>query len=497
MAIYRTLDRATLERLYVAEGLSLKEVAARLGPPATKRIVQRALQLHGIPLRLARPPAVKQELMTREFLERLYIEESRPIDEITEIVGFSRATVLARLRRLGIERRERSTRRVGDRQPLTRELLHELRVVQRLPAAEIGRRLGYTEGKVRSALASHGMVYGQHRGTTLDRLGPSELWWLHHHQQLSVREIATRLRTHAERVAARLHESGVGVRQTRRRAMPPPRPDHLPEPDVTLIDAAAVLDPRHHGTGARRDIPAWPWPPDPALLRYLYVTLDLGLVEIANRLRVRHDLSRSAIRAAGIPLRHEQTTHAANRRWKFDPEELRRLSVVEDRTAAEIAAYLGVSEAVTQRALHRYHLPTAGRGGEEKRVRYDDLLKKRTLQALDSWRRSAHPAHTASSGIAANAPRRPATHHVRRRAVDRTLGALCPGGRRGGRSSAAIKPGHWAAGVASRSGQLVFGGAVLPRTIRWVGIVTAVSVGTPSSSFRSMSAVRAPCSRTG
>lgn len=117
VAIYKTLDRATLERLYVIDGLSLKEVAARLGPPATKRIVQRALQLHGIPLRPATPPARKQELMSRELLERLYVDDGRPVDEITEIVGVSRETVLARMRRLGIEQRTRSSRRVGDRQP--------------------------------------------------------------------------------------------------------------------------------------------------------------------------------------------------------------------------------------------------------------------------------------------------------------------------------------------------------------------------------------------
>jgi transposase len=629
VAIYKTLDRATLERLYVIEGLSLKEVAGRLGPPATKRTVQRALQLHGIPLRPATPPARKQELMSRELLERLYVDEGRPIDEITEIVGLSRATVLARMRRLGIERRERSTRRVGDRQPLTRELLHELRVAQRLSAAEIGRRLGYTEGKVRSALTGHGMVYGQHRGTALDQLGPSELWWLHHHQQLPVREIAARLQTSAARVSTALHEFGIGVRHSRRRTVPPSRPARLAEPNLDRIDevlaeaaarvpnsmhpqrplddadaddlrhlhhdlglslseigrrynaapqtvrrhfhrlgievlvrhgrrganrwpkvsaerlttlykradvldalqdlgipirvpgqsihppldlirprverlyvglglpigdvallvdrsrtavalalrqhgvelrrlvpqpqprvggrarprfaaadvrqlaedglsadeiayelgipsatsvrivaqvlqlglagessplplsasvtaavqaagvtpehAAAVLDPRHHGTGARRDIPAWPWPPDPALLRHLYEILDLGLVEIANRLRVKHEQTRSALRAAGIQLRHEQPTHTANRRWQFDSDELYRLSVIEDRTASQIAAHLGVSEAVALRALHRHHMPIAPHRGGDKRVRYDDLLKdKRAMQALDT-----------------------------------------------------------------------------------------------------------------
>jgi hypothetical protein len=74
MADHPALAREVLEHLYVAEGLSLREVAEHLGPPATKRIVQRALQRHGVPLRPPRPPARKQALLSRALLE--YVVEN-------------------------------------------------------------------------------------------------------------------------------------------------------------------------------------------------------------------------------------------------------------------------------------------------------------------------------------------------------------------------------------------------------------------------------------
>jgi hypothetical protein len=69
VALYKTHDLATLERLYVVDGLSLKQVADDLGPPASKRTVQRALVAGGIRLRPVRPPATRQLLMSRELLE--------------------------------------------------------------------------------------------------------------------------------------------------------------------------------------------------------------------------------------------------------------------------------------------------------------------------------------------------------------------------------------------------------------------------------------------
>ncbi len=109
------LQREVLERLYVREGLSLKQVAERLGPPISKRMVQRALERFGIPMRPARPPAFKQEALSRELLERLYVDEGRSLPEVADIVGVSQTTLKKRMNALGIPRRASSWRSVGDR----------------------------------------------------------------------------------------------------------------------------------------------------------------------------------------------------------------------------------------------------------------------------------------------------------------------------------------------------------------------------------------------
>jgi DNA-binding CsgD family transcriptional regulator len=650
---YQALDAQILADLYLEQGLSLQQVADHLGPPVTKRVVQRALQFHGIPLRPARPPARRQLLMSAAELHRLYEDEGRSLPEVAAHFGVTPATVIKRMRALGIERRKGAWRSVGDRQPLTRELLHELRVVQRLSAAQIAEQLGYSRIQVSSALQRHGVGASWRRdGSLVERLGAGELWWLHNDQGLPVREIARRLSTSGEAVGARMRDLGLPIRAANSRARQPrtaipmlngrpvPTPDHdllgqvlaeararlpqprstptpfeqadpeelrrlhhdqalglyriarmyrvsgytlrgrfeelgieirdrrgprtgvawkpdqllrlaelyaradvraaltdlgvpvrepgshfttpvdltqpmlqtlygelgltvlevglltdrgssgvaralhrygyaarrrVPRPDATQppgaplrltaaaeplrvdVDAvlaltaeglgaqdvaralgissattvriilqvmevpqpgcwdpppipqavlavihregispahaATVFDPRHRGIGHRSGIPAWPWPPDPAVLDHLYRDLGLGLVEIANRLRVAYQPVREAVRAAGIPLRHEADHVEGTRRWRFDLGELRRLYVEQSWSSARVAAHLGVSEAVILRVLHRHHMPVTVIGGRgERRVRYDELLAHhRVLDALTAAGLSAAP----------------------------------------------------------------------------------------------------------
>jgi transposase len=210
---YRLLDAQVLTELYVDQGLSLKQVAERLGPPATKRVVQRGLEFHGIALRPARPPARSQLLMSAEELERLYVNEGRSLPEVAAYFGVVPGTVIKRMRALGIDRRKGGWRSVGEREPLTRELLHELRVVQRMSAAQIAEKLGYSRIQVSSALQRHGVGASWRRdGSLAERLGPGELWRLHNDQGLAVREIARRLSTNGEAVAARMRDLGLPIR---------------------------------------------------------------------------------------------------------------------------------------------------------------------------------------------------------------------------------------------------------------------------------------------
>lgn len=50
-------------------------------------------------------------------LERLYVDEGRSLPEVAAVFGVNPATVMKRMRSLGLDRRKGAWRGVGDRQP--------------------------------------------------------------------------------------------------------------------------------------------------------------------------------------------------------------------------------------------------------------------------------------------------------------------------------------------------------------------------------------------
>jgi hypothetical protein len=80
------------------------------------------------------------------------------------------------MRALKIPRRKGAWRGVGDRQPMSRDLLNELRVVQRMPAIQIAQLLGYSKVQVRSVPVRHGITKSGQK-LVADRLEAGEPWW--------------------------------------------------------------------------------------------------------------------------------------------------------------------------------------------------------------------------------------------------------------------------------------------------------------------------------
>ena len=292
-----------LRRLYVDEGLSLKQVADRIGPPASKRIVQRALQRDGVQLRPKIPPARKQALMSKEKLERLYIDEGRSLPEVAAIFGVNPATVIKRMRWFGLDRRKGAWHGVGDRQPLSHDLLWELRVVQRLSAHRIGDALGYSEIQVRSALRRHGIFLPGYNVSLVDELGAGELWWLHHHEHLPITTIAQKLRASASNVTRRMEQLGVEQRRPGKRALTVDMPAALPEPDLDLIEVvlqkAAHKPPSVKRTGRIDEA-------SDEELRRLHLEQKKGLTEIGVLYGCAPQTVRRRLQSAGIEIRHRR-----------------------------------------------------------------------------------------------------------------------------------------------------------------------------------------------
>lgn len=94
-----TLERQVLVELYVDEGLTVAEVARRLG--STDNTVVRALEQHGIPQRAPRRP------VSKEIVRRLYVDEGLSDEEIAERVHLLAKSVRRMRARWGIPTRPR------------------------------------------------------------------------------------------------------------------------------------------------------------------------------------------------------------------------------------------------------------------------------------------------------------------------------------------------------------------------------------------------------
>jgi len=150
-----TPDPAVLRRLYVDEGLGIGTVAERLHLPPS--VVRTALHTAGVPV--SRPGWVAGEAPTpisKEQLQRLYVDQDLPARQVAEELGCSQTRVLAALRRHGIP--------VHTERPPVPPLLvnaatlSDLYVTQRLDDAEIGSRYGVPAWRVkkrRSELGVH------------------------------------------------------------------------------------------------------------------------------------------------------------------------------------------------------------------------------------------------------------------------------------------------------------------------------------------------------
>lgn len=104
---------------------------------------------------------------------------------------------------------------------MSRDLLWELREVQRLSTHRMGEMLGYSEFQVRSALKRPGIFLPGYNKSLADELGAGELWWLHHHEHLTIGAIAGMLRASNSNVLRRMEELGVEQRRPGKR--PPPQ----------------------------------------------------------------------------------------------------------------------------------------------------------------------------------------------------------------------------------------------------------------------------------
>lgn len=100
----------------------------------------------------------------REVLEQLYVDEERPVSEILEELGLSKPMFYRYLWHYGISRDRHDLRGGKARaREITKELLHELYVEERLPTYEIARRLEVCSDTLYHQLKKHGIPRDRYR----------------------------------------------------------------------------------------------------------------------------------------------------------------------------------------------------------------------------------------------------------------------------------------------------------------------------------------------
>ena len=183
MPVPATLTKGVLEDLYVNQKLSLKIIGARFG--CYKGLIKKQLREWGIAVRPRggskgiRPDVGFGSRLTKEVLEDLYIKQRLTCPVIGQIYGCSNATVARHLRLQGIP-----LRRFHDYHfppiirvatELTRDVLCRLYLDERLTSQQIGDRYGCTSGVVTHRLRQYGIPRRPARERLADRRQPNEV----------------------------------------------------------------------------------------------------------------------------------------------------------------------------------------------------------------------------------------------------------------------------------------------------------------------------------
>lgn len=142
-----SIDRKTLERLYVTEEKNEKEIGAIVHHDP--RTVRRCLRDHDIPIRKRR---TRRDRISPETLHRMYVIDRRSITSICREFECAPKTISGLLNEYGIEKRHR---RFGG--TLTKEFLNEWYVDKGVSAKEIAKMVGCKASAVYRHIHKHGI----------------------------------------------------------------------------------------------------------------------------------------------------------------------------------------------------------------------------------------------------------------------------------------------------------------------------------------------------
>lgn len=260
-----------------------------------------------------------------EELVRLYVDEELSTSQIARLVGKSSGAVWARLRDAGVEFRQR-----GNAPRLDPADLRRWYVEEGQSTLDIARHTGMSTSGVTAALERAGIDRRPLEASEL-QLDDAELARLYLDDRVDDDEIGRRHDVPTWTVRQRLRAAGIR------------RPNgSLPGGDTPMP--------------AKDD------------LRRLYQTERRALADIGAHYGVPDPTVRRWLEIAEIPLRNRPASAGQRpvESPQLDRKTLWRLYVTEGRTAAEIAAEVGVTKNVITTALHAQRIPVRPSGPSQK-----------------------------------------------------------------------------------------------------------------------------------
>jgi predicted transcriptional regulator len=315
------LTQAYLQREYELKGRSIAAIATEVG--VSEQSVLRYLHKHGITVRRGRstpPPAERgrgrpawlETVLSRELLEREYVERGRSAKEIAAEVGVSEQSVLRYLHRHDIAVRPgRASTTAFSAEYLQHEYVEAGRSLN-----DIGREHGVTGETVRKWLQRYGIE--RRRPEARRDFTDDDLVRRYVEEGQTIAQIASALGASPTTITKRLDAAGV----ERRHSAP-----------VTIT--------REH-------------------LEREYLHRGRTMAEIGNDLGVSATTVRKYLDRYGIAARPKNSQPLLER--VLSREFLQREYVDGGRTAREVAQEVGVSEQTVLRYLHRHGLPVRAAG---------------------------------------------------------------------------------------------------------------------------------------
>ena len=303
-----TLTTEQLSELYVDQGLTARQIAARFGGSANW--VLTALDTRGIPRRPGGSRTVPPLAVDAATLTDLYLTRRLDDPAIGAQLGVPAWRVTARRRQLGVTRPHLPPPHPGPPPPPPPEVLRRLYLGQRLTIAALGKRY-HTAPKVARRWLRDAGVPIQPRTSRDHRitLDTTQLRELYHDREWTAAEIAARLDTTTHLVLRALHDAGIPVRRGSRRRRRPEEDTRLIAELYTDAEITAALDqhqvPRRSEPGSITSRFPTAVPLSEELLHDLYTGIGLSARQIELLTGQPHEQVLDALHRAGITVRRQ------------------------------------------------------------------------------------------------------------------------------------------------------------------------------------------------